>query len=226
MNADEIAGLPGGCIMRPAAGQVRSTVLHSQDEANRAVERVGWVTIHKAPKEAPMSTTKNTTKLTLSCGHVKPVEGDEIPAVGDKVHCAKCPGRSTGEMATRTVKTIGGPGQPLATHEQNVARDVERSSSPAQNGHGRPDPEHVEMAKIEADEADAEVITFGSRAERMAAARDAAAEAAAAGGDKAAASEKILAMPIKQAPVEDRSSTAPRQRTGRLAFLNLSVPRN
>jgi hypothetical protein len=249
VNADQIAGLPGGCFIRPPAGHgARPMILRSQAEADRAAERIGWLITNKAKEATTMSTTTITQiKLTLSCGHVKPVEAAnqaelDLIRVGDKVHCAKCPATAGGEMRSRTVKSVGAPGRPLDSHEVDVARDVERSSSAqsddgigqyddlaaeAVTGDGVPVDEAVKAAVAKGKrQQDAEVVEFPSKAERIAAAKRAGADAKAAGGNAGEASAKILSMPIKQAQVKDRSSTAKRPRTGRLDFLNLSPVRN
>ena len=213
MNA---ADLPARVLHPAGSGRATSRsryFLDSQDAANRACERVGWVTIH--PQRATTTggttmTTTTTTRVKLSCHHSMDWHSPEPPQVGQDVTCGKCKPRADSSLPIRRIVTApDAPGTPLESHDADVDREAERNATLP--------------SRQEEEGPDAEVIQFPTRAARLAAAK-AAARDAAMPEDKAAASERILAMPIAQAPVEDRSDTSPRP-VGRVTGLKLGAAR-
>jgi hypothetical protein len=215
-TTDYLAQLPARVVRTtgPRAGH-RSYILDSQAAANAACEQVGWVTIHPQRSTTTRSTTMtNTTPPTvkLSCNHTAVAPGHQ-PAIGDKVVCSKCPTKS-GQPAIRSIKAVtpakGAPvGTPLATEAHDRAQDEARH--PATD-----------------DRPDAEVIQFPDRLARQAAAKAAAKAVRDGGGtpsDAGKASDAVMATPIAQATVTDRSDTSHRAPVGRITFLNLSASR-
>jgi hypothetical protein len=203
------ADLPARVIRatgHPAGSARRPYVLDSQAAANAACERVGWVTIHPR-STTTRSTTMPSTTVKLSCNHAAQWVSDQPPVIGESIGCAKCKPAGDGSLRQRAIKAIRGP-------------KVDPTAATAMvNG---------EVTEVPTEAPDADVIQFPNRIARTQAAKAAATRVRDEGGspsDAAAASSAVIAMPIAQAPVANRSDTSRRQTPGKITDLNLSGAR-
>jgi hypothetical protein len=214
------ADLPTRIVRLPGRGGPAPMILTSQAAANAACEQVGWVTTHPRtttttkPRSTTMPDTTNPPKVKLSCNHSIEWPGTTAPVPGDKSACPKCPKRND-ITPMRTIKAVtpAAPGQPLDSHPVDVKRDEARvAATSTPNGNGP----------------DAQVIQFPDRIARTTAAKAAAKAVRDAGGtpkEAGKASDAVMAAPIQQAPVQDRSDSSRRAPVGRITGLKLSGAR-